>query len=221
MKEIDFLPEWYKTGARKLSNYRTLYVAVMCVFVVVVVSSFVTARSVSTARAQIDQMQTVCAAASPASQEYAELKSQFDTLVSQANILERLDSKIIVSNILGELSFLIDKGIVLNKVCLEAEPFDDTVARRAGGSRGVRAARTWRGQGSVLQGDVRFKVGISGIAADGADVARLVRKLEESVYFRQVIPGVSHNKKITGQGGSEFEISCYVANYIEPKPGIN
>ena len=81
-----------------------------------------------------------------------------------------------------------------------------------------------------LPGDVRFKVEISGIAADAGDVAELICKLEDSPYFCQVYPSFSRNSRIKagtvpwlGSDSSytaddsyqisEFEIGCYLANY--------
>jgi hypothetical protein len=36
MKEIDFLPEWYRDGKRRESHYRTQYLAIGCLFAVMV-----------------------------------------------------------------------------------------------------------------------------------------------------------------------------------------
>ena len=218
MKEIDFLPQWYKNGARKLSNYRALYVTVICVSLLLVAWSFITGWSVREVRAALNQIQAVYAAGLEASREYIEVKSEMDRLQRQVNLLKRLDSKIAVSGILGELSFLIDNKMVLSKLRIEAEPFIAAEGTAAGPGRQVRVAGVWGGNRSQLvEGDVRFKVVINGLAAEAADVARLARGLEKSPYFCQVIPGVSGNKKSKGYQATEFEISCYVANYIEQR----
>ena len=82
------------------------------------------------------------------------------------------------------------------------------------------------------------------MAADATDVAALVSRLEESPYFRYVVPSFSRNMQIERQsttslrdpdilrptletasragamGGtlrvSEFQINCYLGNYREP-----
>jgi len=61
---------------------------------------------------------------------------------------------------------------------------------------------------------------ISGVAAGAGDIAELIGKLEESPYFCLVSPSFSQNRKMkvgTGENFqvSEFEISCYLANYRE------
>jgi len=62
---------------------------------------------------------------------------------------------------------------------------------------------------------------ISGVAADASNVAELLCRLEDSPYFQLVYPSFSRNRNIkTGTNlagenyqASEFEISCYLANY--------
>ena len=154
MKEIDFLPEWYKSGERRLSNYHTIYVAVVGVFVLVAVSSFITARAVSKARAELNQRQTACTTRSDGSKEHAELKSELAGLAGQADILERLDSKIDICNVLGELSFLIDEKIVLSKVRLQAEPFGGGKSASPHLPQRVRTA--WASGGRILSRPVRL-----------------------------------------------------------------
>ena len=96
----------------------------------------------------------------------------------------------------------------------------------------VRAARAKaERKASLPLGDVKFKVLISGVAPKPSDVATLICDLEDSSYFFNVVPSFSRNTQIDGkatsglvsEGGrgnggaeikaSEFEISCYLANY--------
>jgi hypothetical protein len=215
MREVDFLPEWYKSGTRKLGNYHTVYVAVVCVFLLVVTSSFFTERAVSRAKADLKEIQSVCPVGCEPPREYTNLKNELARLQKQAGVLERLDCKIIVSRVIGELSFLIDDRVALSKVWLQAEPFDDALGGLSGPAGRVRAAGNLGLKRSPLQGEVRFRLVISGLAAEATDVARLARNLEQSPYFWEVIPGVSGNKQLQGCPVNEFEISCYIANYVE------
>jgi hypothetical protein len=93
-------------------------------------------------------------------------------------------------------------------------------------------------------GDVRFKIVLGGVAADARDVAALICELEDSPYFSQVVPSFSRNTEIKSLRSSsfdprsdfvgesedvrenslekdenirvsEFEIACYLANYLE------
>ena len=58
MKEIDFLPEWYKSDKRRQVSYRTQYIAISSVFAVMMLWGFISTRSISKARAQIAHLAT-------------------------------------------------------------------------------------------------------------------------------------------------------------------
>lgn len=240
MKEIDFLPEWYKSGRRRQVSYRTQYLALGGVFVVMVVWNFVATHSISKARAQYAQISTKQAEAEGLSAKFAELKSELRELRGKMEFIEEIDSKIDVASVLAEMSFLIDERIVLNKVAFDAEKIEDErwsePSPRAGTV--VRAVRTKLNEKRELPlGDVRFRVVIDGVAADASGVASLICKLEDSPYFCDVVPSFSRTAEInvtsnpslrsgtkSAKSGreaegkilvSEFEISCYLANYLE------
>ena len=240
MKEIDFLPEWYKSGRRRQVSYRTQYIALGGVFVVMVVWNFIATHSISKARAQYAQMAARQAEAESLSAKFAGLKSELRGLQEKAESVEEIDSKIDVASVLAEMSFLIDKRIVLNKVTFDAEKFEDKQRVKPSPNAGavVRAVQTQLSEKRKLPlGDVRFRVVIDGVAADASDVASLICKLEDSPYFCRVVPSFSRTAELnvtsnpslrsrtknmnSGReaGGniqvSEFEISCYLANYQE------
>ncbi|MHC4726798.1 MAG: hypothetical protein ACYS17_06160 [Planctomycetota bacterium] len=245
MKEIDFLPEWYKSGKRREVSYRTQYIALGGVFVVMVVWNFITTQSISKARAQFVQMETEQIQAEGLSIKLDELKIDLRSLQEKAETIEKIDSKIDVAGVLAELSVLIDEKIVLNNVEFIAENFEG-MQQESQSSQITTVVRTARKTLSEKQklplGDVRFKVVISGVAADASDVAALICKLEGSLYFCQVVPSFSRNAVINVSGKpspnsktnneitnwsvqknrgniqvqvSEFEINSYLANYCE------
>jgi hypothetical protein len=129
-----------------------------------------------------------------------------------------------LSIMLGEISFVVDKKISLGKLQLVAEKFGNKKGDRSGllasdGTAGGGAGN----KNAMVFGDVRFKVVISGVAADAGDVAKLISRLEDSPYFQQVYPLFSKAKKVKVKNESseqeyqlnEFEISCYLENYRE------
>ena len=245
MKEIDFLPEWYKNGKRREVSYRTQYLALGGVFVVMVVWNFIAAQSISKARTQLVQMETRQKKAESLSIELNELKGELRGLQEKDQTIENIDSKINVAAVLAELSFLVDEKIVLNKVEFIAEKFESKQQESQSPqvTTVVRAARTTLKEKQELPlGDVRFRVVISGVAANGGIVAALICKLVDSPYFCQVVPSFSRDAVITTAGEpylhlktksentnesgqknkgnvqvqvSEFEINSYLANYCE------
>jgi hypothetical protein len=227
MKEIDFLPEWYKSGKRRQTGYRTQYIVLAGIFAVMVVWNFTAVRSISQAKAALAEHTTGRSDLKSASHKFAKIKSQMTKLQKKLEVIQRIDSRIDVASVLGEISFLVNEKIVLSKVWFTAERFTGEAENKKSGGSAVRSAGHNRGKEAMPLGDVRFKVVISGIASDAGDVARLICRLEDSPYFCQVMPSFSQNKEIETRAGavekdfqvSEFEIGCYLANYTELATG--
>ena len=227
MKEIDFLPTWYKSGRQRQIGYRTQYAGLGGIFVAMMVWNFIATHSLSKAAAELAQAELKSASMESAAQEFAEIKSEAAHLQEKARTIEEIDSKIDVANVLAEIGFLVDKKIVLSKVEFIAEKFGGKQEEKPNSSSTVRVVGgNFSGKESPPLGDVRFKVLINGVASDAGDVAALICKLEDSPYFCQVIPLFTRNKemKTAPEGGgeklqvSEFEISCNLANYRQEGP---
>jgi Tfp pilus assembly protein PilN len=225
MKEIDFLPEWYKSGKRRQVSYRTQYIAISSVFVVMMVWSVITTRSISKARAQITQMATQQAQAKIVSAKYAGLEDEIRVLRKKAESIEEIDSKIDVASVLAEISFLIDERIVLKKLEFIAEKFvnkQETQKSPSGGTV-VRVVQSNVSNKKELPlGNVRFKVILAGIAADTNDVAALMCKLEDSFYFCQVVLSYSRGSEEIGiESASSFTKRTNVAQEIEQNKSLD
>ncbi len=237
MKEIDFLPNWYKNVRRQQVTYRTQYVALGGLFVIMLVSNFVTGKSVSRAQAHLIGLEEMEAAAKSTSVQYGRVAGQIAGLEKKNDVLKQIDSRINVGDVLAELSFLVGRKVVLTRVELVAEKFNGQQASKGGSGSAVRPAGFGSGgKEELFLGDVKFKVVLGGIAADASEVGEFVCRLEDSPYFCVVYPAFTRNKQIklavspsgavqsTGrisrdQEGSiqlnEFEIGCYLANFIE------
>ena len=215
MKEIDFLPEWYKSGKRRQVSYRTQYIAISSVFVVMMVWSFIATRSISEARAQMSQMATQQARAKIVSAQYDGLEDEIRLLES----VEEIDSKIDVASVLAEISFLIDERIILRKLEFIAEKFvnKQETNKSPGTGTVVRVVRSSTSNKKELPlGNVRFKVVIAGVAADTNDVATLMCKLEDSPYFCQVVLSYSRgNDEIGIRNTSSFRTGTNVVQGVE------
>ena len=232
MKDIDFLPEWYKNGVRREVSYRTQYMVLGGVFLVMTVWSLITTNSIAKARAGFDDMSAMHTQAEKVSAVLAGIENKLRSLQKKVESTEQIDSRIDVASVLAEMSFLIEETIVLNKVEFVAEKFPDKQQDKtsAGTPAVVRAVRIKVGKKQQLPlGQMRFKVVIVGVAADASNVAALICKLEDSPYFCQVVLSFSRSAEVKAEstpptsGGtpdtganipvSEFEIHCYLANY--------
>lgn len=223
MNDIDLLPQWYKENLRRQMGYRAECFALGCILMVMLVWGFHTKFIVSKAEAGLNRLRCRHSELENDVRLFSEIKETTALLKEKVGILKEIDPRIDVPSVLAELSFLIDEDIVLKKVQFDAERFKSRPTGKTA-SAGLRTAWTRSGGKEViLFGDVRFAVLISGVAADGSDVAELICKLEDSPYFCQVIPFFSRNKKTKAGGtidneklkSTEFELGCYLANYKE------
>jgi len=233
MKEIDLLPEWYKSDRRRQFSYRTQYVALAGVFVIMLVWNLLTARSIAKAAARLVQTESEQARIENELQEFGKIENETARLREKAHILNEIDPRIDVPAILAEMSYLIDKKTVLSKIQFKAEKFE-TPARNqpdkaAAGAPIVHGPKNAHPQNKThFVGDVRFKIVVSGIASDAGDVARLICQLEDSPYFSHIILSYSRPQRLK-EGiiaterqhmVSEFEITCDLANYRQQDADI-
>jgi Tfp pilus assembly protein PilN len=207
MKEIDFLPEWYTANRKRRVSYHTQFAVMFGIVAIMGAWGFYTARCVSNAQAQVEMTTTGQLTYEQAAAEYQMLEREMADLNIQSAVFSSLESKLPLSQVLAEISFLVDSHIVLTDVQIEAHQFENT-QNASGPVRVVRAS-----QNRTVQGDAYFKCTIMGLASDTGDVAKLIRKLEDSPYFDQVIPGFSRTKLVKDREVTEFEIGCTVSNF--------
>ena len=244
MKDIDFLPEWYKSGRRRQVSYRTQCYVLGGIFVVMIVWNFVTSFSASKANAQVLEMTTRQRQAEKVSAKLIDLKDKMNLYHKREGLVEKIDPKIRIASVLGEISYLVDERIVLSKIELVSEKFayDESSPQ---GNAVVRAVQSnFNSKQDSPIGNVRFKVLLAGVAVDAGDVAGLICKLENSPYFSQVTLSFSRNTDLkresdnshyeqttltpastTGPRSNEepegkiqvskFQINCYLSNYQE------
>jgi hypothetical protein len=225
MKEIDFIPDWYKRDMKCKMIYRSQYFVLAAILVVIVFSNFIASKSISNATAEVNQVTSKYAEAQKNVQQFLSLQRQLEQLKERSLLLAEIDSKINVSSVLAEISFLVNDRIALNDVTFTAEEFAQSQTNQTSSDSTVRVAASSQPSGSNrVIGNVRFKVTIGGIATDASDVAKLICKLENSPYFFQVVPLYSRDTKTNVSGritGSyrlnEFQINCYLENYYERK----
>jgi Tfp pilus assembly protein PilN len=221
MKDIDLLPEWYKSGRRRQAGLQGQYIALGVLLAVMVAWSFFAGSGLSRARARLAQQQPRIVQAEATLQQVQQLEFEIRQLKKQADLLEELDSGLNIPNVISELSYLIGSNLVLSEVSFEAEKLGDSRQDRRPVS-GIRVARAGSAKsGGEPLGKVRFRVILKGIAAETSDVGEFVRKLEQSDYFCSVSLSFSRNKELKigtraaqqNKEVSEFEINCYLANY--------
>ncbi len=219
MKEIDLLPEWYKSSRRRSISFLTQYIVLSSILVSMLIWCVISAASVSRGQADIDRLKSQQSQLEKEAALFSKYSSLIVNLNEKTKTIRQIDSRIDVSAVLAELSYLVDEKIVLTGISFVAEKIDGPAKASQSAPRTVQSAGA--GNDVLLSGDVRFAVRLNGIAREAADVAQLTIKLEESPYFCQVVPLFSEhtgNKNASPSGAekkeaAEFDIGCYLSNY--------
>lgn len=210
MKELDFLPQWYRSDQKRRASYKWQYIVIGIIFAAMIGWSFVTGGVIHTTKAGIGDNKEHTTVID----EYRALNEKHKSLLEGQEILTNCDARMHVSSIMAELSWLIDNSVVLRGLEIKAEDSSKVIQQMmpaAGGS----VVRRNVGNQDNKDSKTLYKLVISGIAAEAKDVAKLIYKMEESNYFCNIIPGYSRNVEVNEKKVSEFEISCYIANYKE------
>ncbi len=237
MKEIDFLPEWHKEGRRRRLHMRRQYAALMVLFLVLVTYNAIATHRISRANADLARLEDRRFWAEGMLREYGAVTEHLEARRAKVASVELVDARIDVAAVLAEISYIISDRVLLSRLEFISEPLaaqEKTPERDAAAVRSASASRAPAKAASL--GKVRFRVALAGIAADSAEVAALVHRLDDSPYFRQVHPlyrdntiqigaavsAASHANESEPQrtdarsvNVTEFEITCYLANYEE------
>jgi len=239
MKEIDFLPEWYKEGRRRQVHMRRQYAALALIFLGMMAYNVTVTHKTVQASAELARFEDERGRAENMLNEFNLTVKALSEVQTKADLIDRIDSRIDVAALLAEMSHVISETVVLSRVECISEPLAGRSEGEALDGSGVRTAdRRPSAAEGVSLGDTRFKIILAGVAATPADVAALVCRLDDSVYFREVYPSYSRNTEVSmparnagtrtaaPRGNpvaqkaetietSEFEITCYLANYEE------
>jgi hypothetical protein len=209
MKEINFLPDWYKQGRVQQQKHREFYFALGLILCVMGVWSIFANGRVAIVKAKNTSLERTKMSQAASEAEYFAADSEYQRLKSEDETLKSVESKIAVSDVLAELTNLVGPKTVLRKIEIKGEPIDNQNKQT-----GVRNAHAGSAEQALpFKETKKFKIIINGLATEAAEVAEIISRLEGSEYFFQIVPGFSKNVKAGEYQACEFEISCYLANY--------
>jgi len=220
MKEIDFLPQWYKASKKCQINYRRQYMIIIGTVITMIAWSLAANYSISIVQSQVEMMQRACDSNKNIAVRFREIQKQIDELSKKSKLIEQISPEVDISAVLAELSWLTDDNIVFTKLSLALEPVDDGETQKKSLNL-VRKKNSSKNKSVLPAKNTRMRLIITGLAKDAANVTQLISNLENSDYFCQVIPCFSRNSKtpIGNINATEFEITCFVANYIVDREG--
>jgi hypothetical protein len=213
MNELDFIPQWYRAGrSRKLWHQRQ-YAAIGLVVLLVACGLLAAGRSLSSAQAKLATMRLEFESGIANIQQYRELETELTRLQTNARILETVSPRTPYTAALAELSHCVGANVVLSKLTFQASLISadgqKSVARQKPGRVQLGAASGTQNTPCPTQTDLILR----GVAANGSVVAELIAAIEQSTYFRQIVPGYSKNIKLQERDVTEFEIRCVLADF--------
>ena len=236
MKEIDFLPDWYKEGRRRRVSMRRQFMALTIIFLIMLTYNMTAGHNIACATAGLEQREDQRLQAENVMHRFDTLSEELEKYRTETSALQQADSRINLAAVLAEASHIIGRHVALSRIEFIPEP---VIPRQETTSRSRSAVRVVRGNTKTVPlGDVRFRIVLAGVAANPADVGELVCQLDRSAYFQQAHFAFSRNATIqivadsapeqaTDQATkpparsdetfqvTEFEITCYLANYEE------
>lgn len=216
MKEIDFIPEWYKANQKRRQRYHRQYLLLALLFAIMMGWSFVVGRHVECVRADVRDIQEVFEKGKIKVDEGKLLEADIAVLKAKARVLEMTTPRTDVSAMIGELSYLIRDNIILSRLSIKNEAIEGTEKRTspsAGASVQIGSSGAKKTGADDFLTQTRTRITLTGIAARPADAAILISQLEQSDYFEQETLVYSKPKKIKEHDVTEFEIYCFVADF--------
>lgn len=216
MKDIDFIPTWYKAGRERKRRYIRYYSLMGAMFALMAGWGFLINGHIAHVNAEVEEMQTIIDKGMGQAENAVVLKSQIDQMVKKSELLDQIELRTSMTAIMGELSSLFGENVILRKLSLKnelipnsqkKEPAASTSVVQIGGSKKNKTDQV------VPPTPSRCKVVLTGIAASPADAALLIAQLEEANYFDQVLLNYSKPRKLKDKDVTEFEVRCFVADY--------
>ena len=174
MKEIDLLPEWYKSSKRRQVSYRTQYTGVCILVLIMILWNFLAVHSVSTAEEDLSELEVKKTSVENVFNKAVKIKGELAKIKEKVQVLKKVDSKIDVADVLAEVSFLLNDNIVLSRFDIESETFSSDKNKNSRAVSVRSASSKQMDNTSIHYGDVKFRIMLRGLATNASDVAELI-----------------------------------------------
>ncbi len=220
MRDVDFLPQWYKDNTRRKLRVQRQYIALSIIFLIMIFSNAVASRKISRANADLTRSDTERGHAERFMVEFGRLNSRVSETRAAVTSANRLKLELDVANVLAELSTIVSGEIVLRSV----EVLGRHSAEHA--FAGETAPSPFDSDDAGQRRVDRYVVRLIGFTQHADPVAALIAELEDSATFHDVNlvyskasakvlasePAPSGQvSEQTSQKRFEFEVSCTIS----------
>ena len=169
MKEIDFLPQWYKQSKRHQSRVQRQYAVLGVIFLMMVIWNSMALRSINEADAQLVLVQPQRAQAERIGEQFRWTQRRWDRQSQWLKQVEQLDTQLDVAAVLMELSHLIGPQIEVEDMTVVAQTVQE-VATRA----------------SLSCEPVVYRCSLQGTSETPEAVGQVINAMESSDRFQRV-----------------------------------
>lgn len=235
MKDLDFLPDWYKDRKRRHSRVRKQYIALVAVFLLMMTFNLTALHRAARVAADVSRHEEQRTRAEAIVDEFNLVTRELNQMKAKADLVHRIDTGIDVAPILAEISHVVDESVILSKIEFVAEPIVAPDAAGQAQGPGMRMPKADGAQRELQLSQSTLRIVLSGVAVQPSQVADLVCRLDESAYFHHVRPSFYGRTKISVGSplavskpgvasvadapgtldATAFEITCALANYEE------
>lgn len=211
--ELDFIPTWYHENRRRRNWYLRRYLVIAVITGLWMLGNLFSGTVISKAYADLEGLRSTYEKGLQIIFQSRRLQEDISLLSQQRRLISRLRPRTAVTPVLAELSRCIGERAVLTDLTLSQVPLE-TIFESAPKSAAV-SVKFSPGQKAEWQKDTDTvaRIRLAGFALDGAEVAALISRLEESEYFTQVIPVYSKNETRFGATVAGFEVHCLLADF--------
>ena len=137
MKELDFTPQWYKAGRERRRRYLRQYALMALMLTLMAGWGFVINGHVSHVSAEVKEINTAFEKGMMRSEQATVLKGRIAEMKEKTTLLDKVESRTKITAILGELSYLIGKNVILSKLSLQNELIQNSERKDAFASAAV------------------------------------------------------------------------------------
>jgi hypothetical protein len=216
MKEIDFIPEWYKADRKRKRRYVRQSTLMAVMIVIMMGWGFVLDGYLARVSAQVQAIEAAVTKGQIRIEQTMDLQNEIELMKQKTALLDKVTPRTKMAAILAEVSYLTQDKIVLSRLALENEPIEQARKKQPQDVSAVvqiGSRQETREDPVVPECPSRVVVSLTGIAAKPSDAAMLIARLEESRYFDGVALVFSKPKSFKDKDVTEFKIRCHVADY--------
>jgi len=142
VKEIDFLPEWYRESKRRRSRLRKQCAALVLIFTCMMTYNLAVTHHTALAAATLAHFEGERISAESVLHEFNMISKELGEVRAKADLVGQIDARIDVSAVLAELSHVIDATVVLTRVEAVGEPVAGSSDENKAKAPGLRAAES-------------------------------------------------------------------------------